>query len=161
MSEGTERPSKWVPPTNLVDLAHLGKHLEELGECVAMLGRIVCQGIEGIDPDTTEPNRVALEKEIADVAAMAKLTADRFGLDKESMNARALRKVAMKQAWHAMIEGRCAILYSVNSGPVSFVSTDDSENVCEFPSRAAAEHYAEGNMLFLSGQAQYWIVELQ
>lgn len=103
MGDGSETPSEWVPPTNLVDLAHLGKHVEELGECVAILGRVICQGIAGTDPDTGELNLHALEKEVADVAAMAKLTCDRFGLNKDEMAKRAARKIEMKQKWHAML----------------------------------------------------------
>ena len=104
MSEGTERPSKWIPMTNLVDLAHLGKLGEECGELIAIVSRCIIQGIDECDPETGVPNRVSLMKEIADVKAMSELAEERFNLDKVEIEARKERKKAMKRDWHKMIE---------------------------------------------------------
>lgn len=104
MSEGAERPSKWIPITNLVDLAHLGKLGEEAGELSSIVSRCIIQGIDEADPETGKRNRYALEEEIADVMAMSALAIERFGLDYIRILERNKRKQNMKRAWHAMLE---------------------------------------------------------
>lgn len=104
MSEGTERPSKWIPMKNEVDLAVLGKLLEELNEAGAIGARCVIQGMDGVNPEDHVINRDALEKELADVQAMIDLAVERFKLDTHYMSDRRARKVRMKRAWHAMLE---------------------------------------------------------
>ena len=103
MGDGTERPSKWIPITNMVDTAHIGKALEEAGELVSILARIQIQGIDEVDPDTGKPNRIALQEELADFRAMAFLLTERFDLDRAQMAIRAARKVEMKREWHRML----------------------------------------------------------
>jgi hypothetical protein len=105
MSDGTERPSKWIPMTglSLIDAAHLGKNGEEASELARILFRIWIQGIDECDPETGKLNRVALAEEIADVEAMNELTIERLGLDRKFIEARRQRKIAMKRAWHAML----------------------------------------------------------
>lgn len=106
MSEGTERPSKWVPMTgiDLIDAAHLGKLAEEAAELSGIIARIWIQGIDERDPETGKVNRHALTEEIADVLAMSELAVERLGLDAEYIEQRKRRKKAMKRAWHAMLE---------------------------------------------------------
>lgn len=104
MADGTERPSKWIPMTNLVDLAHLGKLGEECGELSSIVSRCIIQGIDECDPETGKPNRLALEEEIADVMAMAELAIFRFCLNALRLETRRERKIEMKRAWHKMIE---------------------------------------------------------
>lgn len=104
MADGTERPSKWIPVANEVDLAHLGKLGEELGELSAIVSRCIIQGIDGADPETGKPNLLALQEEIADVRAMSQLAIERFNLAEGEIVFRAQRKVAMKRTWHAMLK---------------------------------------------------------
>lgn len=106
MADGTERPSKWIPMTNLVDLAHLGKLLEECGELTGITARCIIQGIDEADPESGKKNHLALTEEIADVVAMSELAIERFLLDRDLIKVRIERKRAMKRAWHAMIEER-------------------------------------------------------
>lgn len=60
MADGTERPSKWIPMTNLVDLAHLGKLLEECGELTGITARCIIQGIDEADPESGKKNHLAV-----------------------------------------------------------------------------------------------------
>lgn len=103
MATGNERPSKWIPMTNLIDLAHLGKLGEETGELIGIVSRCVIQGIGESDPETGKPNVQALMEEIADVYAMGELAIERFGLDREEISKRKLRKMNMKREWHKML----------------------------------------------------------
>ena len=104
MADGTERPSKWIPMTNLIDLAHLGKLGEEAGELSAIISRCIIQGIDECDPETGKPNRRALTEEIADVMVMLNLAICRFDLDWNFIVKRVIRKQDMKRAWHKMLE---------------------------------------------------------
>lgn len=103
MADGTENPQRWVPITDLVDLAHLGKLGEESGELSSIIARCIIQGIDGVDPSTGKPNRIALQDEIADVRAMSYMAIDRFNLSLDEIDLRANRKIIMKQKWHNMI----------------------------------------------------------
>ncbi len=103
MADGTERLSKWVPMTDLIDLAHLGKLGEEAGELSSIVSRCIIQGIDECDPETGKPNRQALMEELADVYAMGNLCTERFGLDVVQIVGRRDRKMAMKRAWHDML----------------------------------------------------------
>lgn len=92
----------WHPMTDSVDLKHLGKLAEELGECSAAVSRCLIQGIAECEPTTGKPNREWLEDEMADVAANMELVAARFGLDAERIAERAQRKAAQLRTWHEM-----------------------------------------------------------
>lgn len=92
----------WHPITSPVDLKHLGKLGEELGECSAAVARCVIQGIDEAEPTTGKINREWLEDELADVAANALLVIERFGLDQQRMQERAERKAAQLRTWHDM-----------------------------------------------------------
>lgn len=61
--------SPWMPETDPHRLAVLGKMIEELNECASRAARCIIQGLDEIDPDTGRPNRIELEKEMADVLA--------------------------------------------------------------------------------------------
>jgi phosphoribosyl-ATP pyrophosphohydrolase len=103
MADGTETPSKWIPMTDLLALAHLGKLGEEAGELVSIISRCIIQGIDERDPDTGELNRIALGKEIADVIANGQLAIEHFGLSQNEIAERVTRKMDMKRKWHDMI----------------------------------------------------------
>lgn len=92
----------WHPITDSVDLKHLSKFCEELGECTAATARCIAQGIDEVEPVTGKPNRKWLEDEIADVLANAQLVMDRFRLDKFRIMDRSERKVKLLQSWHKM-----------------------------------------------------------
>lgn len=99
-----DTPSDWVPLTNLVDLAHLGKLGEELCEAGKAVNRCIIQGLNGVDPETGEGNLVALEKELADVRAHIELAIQHFNLDRLRMLEREELKKRHKRAWHKLLE---------------------------------------------------------
>ncbi len=108
MGDGVKPPSPWRPTTDKLELAILGKLGEELAECGSAAARCIIQGIDEADPETGEPNRVWLEKEIADVEAMIHHAKEYYGLDRREITLRRLRKIAHKRAWHDMIRrGEC------------------------------------------------------
>jgi NTP pyrophosphatase (non-canonical NTP hydrolase) len=92
-------PSIWIPLSDPGDLAAFGKLQEELGELVSIIGRIQCQGLEGIDPDTGKSNRKALEDELADVKAMCFLVINRFNLDFTHIITRREAKIDYTRVW--------------------------------------------------------------
>lgn len=95
--------SPWHPTINLTDLAVLGKLGEELGECSAAVGRCIVQGITGSEPVTHEPNRIMLEKEMADVLACVEHTIRRFNLNRAAILARRTVKIDQHAEWHDII----------------------------------------------------------
>lgn len=94
--------SPWHPITKPVDLKHLGKLSEELGEAQAAVSRCIIQGVDEEEPITGKLNRHWLEDELADVVANINLVALHFGLDEERMNKRAARKAVQLKQWHDM-----------------------------------------------------------
>lgn len=50
-------PNPWHPISDPVDLKHLGKLSEELGECSAAVARCIIQGIDECEPVTGKINR--------------------------------------------------------------------------------------------------------
>lgn len=93
-------PSPWHPITDTVDLKHLGKLGEELGEATAAVSRCIIQGVDEEDPVTGRLNREWLEDELADVIANINLVALRFELDEDRMNERAAVKAIHLKKWH-------------------------------------------------------------
>jgi NTP pyrophosphatase (non-canonical NTP hydrolase) len=88
----------WHPIKNAVDLKHLGKLGEEVGELGRIVSRTIIQGLDGIDPENGKINREELQNEIADVIANIELCAQRFGLTVDHERIR--RKKAQQRAWH-------------------------------------------------------------
>lgn len=95
-------PNPWHPMTDAVDLKHLGKLIEELGEAVAAASRCVIQGIDEAEPVTGKINRQWLQDELADVRASIALVENRFNLDPDAMAKRVLRKVKHLRQWHEL-----------------------------------------------------------
>lgn len=93
-------PSPWTPMQNAIDLKHIGKFTEELGECVSSCARCLIQGIDESQPSTGVVNRVWLTDEIADVIANAELVIDHFSLDVEAIRERAEFKKGYLRIWH-------------------------------------------------------------
>jgi len=96
-------PSLWIPITDPITLAHLGKLGEELGECSAIVSRCIIQGMDGVDPSSGKINRDALRDELADVNAMTRLASELFALPLDTMQTRVQRKMKMKRTWHDML----------------------------------------------------------
>jgi NTP pyrophosphatase (non-canonical NTP hydrolase) len=92
----------WHPMTKPVDLKHLGKLGEELGECSAAVARCIIQGIDEAEPVTGKINRIWLEDEISDVLANFTLVINHFDLDDKRMADRLLVKVKHLSQWHKM-----------------------------------------------------------
>lgn len=94
--------SPWHPIKDAVDLKHLGKLSEELGEAQAAVSRCIIQGVDGEEPVTGKLNREWLENELADVLANINLVALRFNLNEDRMNRRAAKKMVHLKQWHDM-----------------------------------------------------------
>lgn len=93
----------WEPMRKPIDLKHMGKLGEELGECQAASSRCMIQGIDAAEPVTGKPNREWLEDELADVLANGILNVEHFNLDLDRILARAVRKMALLRVWHGML----------------------------------------------------------
>ena len=103
MSDATDpKMNPWHPMSDPVDLKHVQKAQEELGECVSALARCGMQGIDEAHPETGKVNRRWLEEEIADAEANLQLVKDHFELDEGFIYARKLKKMARLREWHAM-----------------------------------------------------------
>lgn len=94
--------TKWTPTTDLMTLRRLGKTCEELGELVAVLGRTICQGLDGVDPATGEGNVDRITKESADVLAQIECNVRAFRLDQERITSRVADKSQQMAEWEAM-----------------------------------------------------------
>lgn len=93
----------WRPMHRAIDLMHMGKLGEELGEAQSAASRCVIQGIDECEPVTKKLNREWLEDELADVLANIELVTKHFQLDRMRMQARVDRKKAHLRSWHAML----------------------------------------------------------
>lgn len=89
----------WKPISDATDLKHLGKLLEELGECAAAASRCVIQGIDAAEPTTGKLNRVWLEDELADVAACLAPVINHFRLNSTRINERMAQKIKLFNEW--------------------------------------------------------------
>lgn len=96
--------TKWTPTTNLLELRRLGKTVEELGELVAVLGRTICQGLDGVDPASGEGNVERITKEAADVLAQIACTSAAFGIDQAAVDKRVFEKIGQMNEWEAMFK---------------------------------------------------------
>lgn len=93
-------PSPWEPTTNTLQLAVLGKFVEELTECASASARCIIQGLECSEPVTGKPNREWISEELADVLATMNHVIDLFDLDRESIYDRAASKYLFLEEWH-------------------------------------------------------------
>lgn len=88
----------WHPMKDAVDLKHMGKLAEELGELQAAVARCIIQGIDEAEPVTGKSNRQWLGEEIADVQANLELVLEHFGLSIDWR--RVYRKKDNLRDWH-------------------------------------------------------------
>lgn len=92
----------WHPMSNPIDLKHLGKLGEELGEAQAAVSRCIIQGVNELEPETKKPNYLWLEDELADVIANIELVAEHFKLNQARMLVRTDKKKLHLKAWHRL-----------------------------------------------------------
>lgn len=95
--------SPWVPMSKPIDVKHVGKLLEELGELQAALSRCLVQGLDEREPITNKLNREWLQEEVADVQAGIELLIEHFDLDSNFIIDRRYRKKAGLRRWHRML----------------------------------------------------------
>ena len=95
--------SPWVPMTRPIDLKHIGKLIEELGELQAALARCLVQGIDESEPTSGKLNRSWLREEISDVLAGIELCVEHFDLNRPQIRDRMIRKLAGLRKWHGML----------------------------------------------------------
>lgn len=95
----TKAYSPWIPISDSKDLKCLGKLGEELGELSQVVSRCIIQGINEKNPDTEIPNRIWLEREIADVLANIDLTIEKFNLRVDKINDRVFDKRTRIKNW--------------------------------------------------------------
>lgn len=96
-------PSEWHPTTDLVQLGILGKSIEELGECISVLGRCICQGITGTEPRTRKRNVDWLTEEVADSLATLHGVIEGFQLSQVRIRDRQSKKLAYHRKWWAWL----------------------------------------------------------
>lgn len=96
--------SPWIPETDRLRLAVLGKLLEELNEAGAIVARCIIQGVDESEPVTEEPNRAALENELADVIATVRVAVRHFDLNAGAIETRIGEKLLHFARWHELIE---------------------------------------------------------
>lgn len=104
MQENGRELNPWVPMGEPIDLKHMGKLLEELGELTSAASRCLIQGIGAAEPVTKKPNREWLEEELADVSANMRLVIEHFGLDLNKMSDRAAYKYKRLKWWHDQLK---------------------------------------------------------
>jgi hypothetical protein len=92
----------WHPMQEPIDLKHIGKLMEELGELMAACSRCLIQGIDECEPVTGKSNRLWLEEEIADVRINLQLVEKHFRLNEGYILMRMLDKVDRLREWHKM-----------------------------------------------------------
>ena len=107
-NEPKVRMNPWIPMRNPVDVATIGNLQEELGELQAILARCLIQGIHEKEPRTGKVNKDQLQEEIGDVLAGLTVCVDRFKLDHQFTNERAVVKGAQLREWHGLIEEKAA-----------------------------------------------------
>ena len=93
--------SPWQPLSRPIDIKHLGKLLEELGEAVSATARVLIQGLDEPNPDGGKLNRQWHEEELADVTANMWLVQRHFGLQKRME--RIMRKTKQLELWHEQL----------------------------------------------------------
>ena len=92
-AEDRRAMNPWVPMTRPIDLKHLGKLAEELGELQSAVARCLIQGIDEVEPVTGKVNREWLREEIADVQAGILLAIEHFNLWQTGIDERRVRKM--------------------------------------------------------------------
>lgn len=104
MSDETNpQVNPWRPMSAPIDLKHMLKMIEELGEGVAAAARCAMQGMDEAEPVTGKVNRRWMEEELGDIVASTSLVVEHFGLGMDAIRDRAMLKVPRLRQWHAML----------------------------------------------------------
>ena len=93
----------WIPITDRVQLALLGKLGEECGELTQAVCRCIIQGVDECEPVTGKKNVDALQDEIADVLALIDIVIDNYNLLSEIDERISMKREHVKQ-WLRLIE---------------------------------------------------------
>ncbi len=96
------RLTKWTPTTDLMTLRRAGKFVEEGGESLAVVARLIIQGIDEIDPGSGKTNRQRLMDELSDLSAQIECSVIAFDLDRSYMERRTAEKMRLMAEWEAM-----------------------------------------------------------
>lgn len=100
-----EKPlNPWQPITNKLELALLGKLIEELNEAGKAAARCIIQGLDGFEPTTYENNTNALLKELADVHACSQMIGNYVKANADRLNQRTEDKINYLSRWHKLLE---------------------------------------------------------
>lgn len=94
--------TKWTPTTDLMTLRRAGKFVEEGGEALAVVARLIIQGIDEVDPGSGKTNRQRLMDELADLQAQINCSVEAFNLDRDYMARRTAKKLDDMKEWEAM-----------------------------------------------------------
>jgi hypothetical protein len=93
--------SLWMPETDTLTIAVLGKMGEEASELSARCHRAIIQGVDAIDPANGHSNRYELQCEMADIAATLQWC--HYALGISTISSRVNRKLAGFQKWQNLI----------------------------------------------------------
>ena len=96
-------PQDWIPITDKLQLAVLGKLGEELCEGGSAIFRSIIQGLNSKEPKTSKINRHWIEDEIADIRAMLDHAEHYLDLDTDTINQRQKAKYDFKAPWFAKL----------------------------------------------------------
>lgn len=91
----------WRPTQDLLQLAVLGKAIEESAELICALARCVIQGIDECEPVSRKPNRDWLREEMADTEACLQRLRER--LDIYTYPERYMAKLKHLDRWDDLI----------------------------------------------------------
>lgn len=115
MTATTPTMNPWRPISNPFHIRRLGKLQEELAELQKIVARCLIQGLDGVDPETGEPNLQALWKEAADVQAQIDVSAETFRLPLLEMAFRASVKKRRMDEWERVLAAEPEQVYEVRS----------------------------------------------
>lgn len=91
----------WVSTLTQHQARRVGKTIEELGELLAVLGRLTIQNLDDIDPGTGKTNRQRFHEETADVLAQLFCNDGAFKMDQFMMERRIDEKITLMGEWEA------------------------------------------------------------
>jgi NTP pyrophosphatase (non-canonical NTP hydrolase) len=102
MSADKTQMNPWQVCLDPKTLRPTGKTLEELGELVAVLARVIIQGVDEVDPGSGRTNRVRLEDELADVLAQCCRLIETLGLNRGTIMTRVAEKDRQMAEWDSL-----------------------------------------------------------
>lgn len=91
----------WVGSLTPHQARRVGKTIEELGELLAVLGRLTIQNLDDIDPGTGKTNRQRFHEETADVLAQLFCNDGAFNMDQFMIERRVDEKITLMAEYEA------------------------------------------------------------